>query len=186
MKRLIIVSILILSFNDGYLSAQNLTKQETINYLNKLLKPANGAFINNSKWRILENEIVALEDNKLIITGGMHMDSYSNNGYYSPEELVVDQYTFPITKIINQECFHVLQNGNDVKGCIHIEILFKDPIVKREVVKEKNSISKLGEIRYVNYVDFYIDGQEPENFSRLKKAFLYLSELCKAEGNPFD
>ena len=68
------------------------------------------------------------------------------------------------------------------KGVSAMEILFHGEVVRITRTYNDGIVKKW----MMSSVLFYFDNTEPQNFNRLKNAFLHLKDLITAEGDPFD
>ncbi len=197
MKMKLLISLFFLSSYHAFSQQKiTLTKEETINYIDKNLKEGIGhsRIPKSSGQRLYFLEITLKKDNDLIKVniersnfhswsqkdGNCDFFSYSNWDRFNPKHIIK----------IEED---VAQDGATL-GLIKLTLISKVAIENQKAYNFKQTSSNGSCYDYglndekelsvdVMYIPF-LNG-DPSNFSKLKKVFEHLSQLYKTENDPF-
>lgn len=199
------------SFFSFQLLAQgpSLTKEETVNYIETKISEAQGKFMHDKyDDGSIEKEYffdisMYLDENNILNINFLNT-SYSELVFYwknkETHKIPCDFYVWDVTNSFKpsdiKEIVKVLPNKTgDPVGYIEVSLKFKtasqtfeywDSTTERGDYVNcdhfyKQKVSKFTE----NYVKIPYFANDPTNFDKIKKALLYLKELCDAEEDPF-
>lgn len=207
MKQLITILLVLFSINMCYSQGASLTKEETVNYINKKFQEVEGHYQtidmgSAAFWgpRYLKMYYSAnkiqLSGSKLIVTrvrsNYQSLSSYTRNYYpcdYYRAEYVTTFDPLMIKEIkLNQE-----NRANEPVGSISILLKSKIATVQYEGAgaKYKHDDGKCTELQYskesqsIDHTGINFIQTDPANFNKIKQAFEYLIALLKAEDDPF-
>lgn len=196
------VVIVYFTFLSHQLLAQgpSLTKDETVNYIINKIKEADGK-IANFTYPNGEKELKRTELKRLYIEGSQVFLTYRN---YAQDDKIrhgfcehfSDEYSYsfniknlieilPRSSFIEKESpvyFIVLKLNGDLSEETNKYFMHetRDSYYKCRDWRMKKSNTKLLDVAYFPYFK-----NDPTNFDKIKKALLYLKELCDAEEDPF-
>jgi hypothetical protein len=176
MKNLLLLPLVLLSFVSVFSQQEMLTKQETVNYLNKKVKEAEGVAEKTTTSKFIRrytNLSVQLKGGDVVLeytsrlwredgtpsASGPTRYTYSFNPAYI-KDFVVDSDAAP---------------GSQVK---RLTVAFS-----AATVRKKLDYTQLEPDNTLYYLPFF--ASVPENESRIRKALLHLRDLAKAEDDPF-
>lgn len=168
----------------------NLTKDETIKYLNEnMFHP-----VTNINSDYTKNSIISFEKNKIQFEEKREYKyDYNEDEHNYNYELRYRKYVFQPSKIVD---IKITESQNT--GILFVNISFLDKsAIEYYVDRDKHRVPENGKYVYVlstindgnnsvQEIFLAFDSTDPDNSKRVKKALLYLAELCKAEGDPFD
>lgn len=209
MKKLILLFTFFCSYS--YLSAQGatLTKEETVNYINKKLREVEGYTKTNSdgKTASIISQNMVLRDGKIYRELEREFLEYDFVQSYGPRDLktvITDHYN--PTHIQSIEV-GTNPNESEAVGLIVIKLLPKSSkmnikkYARAPKVDQYNDNSYNMDNRTINQLKswnavpeetsenseayLYYLKSDPANFNKIKKALEYLQELLKAEDDPF-
>ncbi|MDR6921879.1 MULTISPECIES: hypothetical protein [Chryseobacterium] len=170
-----------------------LTKEETVNYINKKLAESNehkktvsdGKITATINWQTIEMS------NNGIITRAISRSTKLEN-LDCPDVNLFDEDKFNVSHIVTIELAKNY-NENEAVGTLKIKLLpktghssgkfsaYSRVLMGRCVDREERSIYDLT----VDEISIYYLKGDPTNFKKIKKAFEYLRDLNKAEDDPF-
>lgn len=203
MTKLIFLLIICGSF---YLApAQDLTKEETVNYINKKLNETAGRYLTiKDEKGVIEpvyyySSVLELNDNKITYTKNWGTERNKRNskmvapcGYKEVKEVI----TFSLDKILNIELYDPQENVNAPLGVIRITMsqntMNLDGTIWGEAeVKVDDNYARdciFAPLPVVGFTKWtllpYLKGDGSDG-NKIKKALEYLRDLAKAEDDPF-
>jgi len=165
MKKQLFVILLTL-FSISAISQTNtlLSKEETINYINKKVQEAIG---HERIWGSKGSSEKVLECGFKKIYSGENIKYEYKDGPYS----FVVEFNPAHIKTLQD----ITVNGNKIVGNILIVLI-------GQTAKSTES----GKLESVNYITMVYLKSDPDNYNRISKALLHLRDLYKAEDDPFD
>ena len=165
----------------------SLTKEETINYINKKLRDVvtdNGY----EEWNIIQNEL-SLDDSKARITRiyvtGTNSPLLRNcaEGYWSFSKDIIE---------FNPAYIEDIKEGEDSNGVKKMILVIPKTgkhtyLAKKCVIEGDYFVPKVKEdtIEMTKELKIFYNGNDPATFGKLKKAIEYLRDLSKSESDPF-
>lgn len=194
-KQILLGLIFLITINSFAQDKASLTKEETINYLNKKVQECEGHFRtpDGMKEAMYYRDLsFKLEGDKVVLEiFSSNFSEYKN--YYSYFERVTYQYFNPAHIISITES---TTNKNEPIGIIVIKFSSNSCLSKQKVswFKYRDEWDDSGKgfgnhdgikTYSKNEVGFIYLSTDSSNFNKIKKALEYLRDLYKAEDDPF-
>lgn len=193
MKKIITILAVCVSIATSFAQGATLTKEETVNYINKKLAECDGhkkTVADGSRTPTIKSLRISLSDAGLV-TGTMEREDM-NKAADCPRYKLYNYYKFNLLHITSIE-LDKNYNENEAVGTIKINLLprtghvtmtteaYSRVLVGRctdwkEFDRKEETVSQV-------YI-YYLKG-DPTNFNKIKKALEYLRDLAKAEDDPF-
>lgn len=189
-----------------------LTKQETVNYLNKKIKEISGNYMNGKQNSLNEyynsDQSVESSNDNFYITynycnyknrNGTTIKYYMNyeSQFFDCDFFILDlEYKFNPAHIKDIKMSENSLEGSPV-GYIIIQLIGKTVTRTDKRTTPQRKADRPASLGYcwgfgttnanttVDYIKFPFLQSDPTNFNKIKKALEYLRDLCKAEDDPF-
>lgn len=203
MKKILLLSVLTMGALASFSQEKaTLTKEETINNLNKKIKEIDGHYRTDSKALYYYSQSVSKSSEQIIVTSSYrnYADNPRVNDYYKGNVYPCDYFENSFSHTFNPghiKSISLKSNPNDPVAIIVITLIGKtasERFVNAGTTTNINGGNYGGKCNgwatpekssSTSEIWFPFLQSDPTNFNKIKKALEYLRDLYKAEDDPF-